>query len=290
VATTAAATKETARSIYPPWISLKTLSMIGMGSIKSLAEQVLRGEQEDIKKNGPPEDGIRKIDVSDDDDVIAVWGEDIADILGKAAARKVADYQPDFAPLSELGRESLGLASWASDDEVLALLERRGVMIQNQLADRLGFVFLGHILAQECNCPKGEHDWVLWSSAMRYMSEVMRTPIIPAAKKVLSPRPVREPGPWEKPLPVDERRDSFEKVASDHGSGFLERCECMGLRLGQPPDMGYKNEKWVLSFDLFRLLGINSDRCKPPMLYNRRHEPIYLRMQARAYDLALAKR
>lgn len=144
----AATTEGTTRPalIEDQWNEISILSILGFGSIPSL---VAKADEAENRLDTIP-GSITPRFFADD--------EDLERILGKAGAQKARDNRPVWGAVLKPDRGKLGLSSYAIDEEVLALCERRGVPVSGDHVDRRSLERLGQLLERERRFPEGEFD------------------------------------------------------------------------------------------------------------------------------------
>ncbi len=255
------------------WVSARTLSMMGLGSILSLTERIERGEQED----GPPEDGVRKVRHVDDD--LCVFSDDLSAILGEELASSARAYQPMFTGLFAKDRDMLGMDRSAIDQDVLDLASRRGVLVRDdQKVDRRGLELLGKLLTREGGMSSNADDVVRMSVADAMgLREIVRTPVFEDPPK---PRPKPRFNPFApKQSEADlEPRHQIERYDPDELT--KKRCRILGIRPTQPT--GFNGSVgWAVGVDCYRLAGIHPHK----IMYNRpQFMDAYQVFLANAYD------
>jgi hypothetical protein len=204
-------------------------------------------------------------------------------------------YEPAWGSISLADASKLGLAGQATVEEAIALCERRGVLVKEGQVDRQAFDLLAKLLAGEKSLARqAVSDFVRWSLALPYIEKAMVSPI-EVTPEPEPPKP-RQPESWESRRYVDRRRQpKRQNVPSDWGSGFVERCQAVGLSYdGVPDNMAYANEKWCRGFELYAILDINVDQAKLFPRDRRYNGPtklsIYSAMQTHVYDNVIGGR
>ena len=185
-------------------MSVKTLAMFGLGSVFALTAKALEGEQAD----GPPADGVRKIDTESPDGVLRIFSDDLEAILGDELASKARAYQPLWTGILRPDRGILGMADHAVDQDVLDLAERRGVLVDGRRVDRHGLELLAKLLPRERKIRSADDDICSLRNVARHLAEIVRTPVS------LDPLPERPKPRWNPFAPRDARGRS-RAAASD---------------------------------------------------------------------------
>jgi hypothetical protein len=276
-----AATKSQTASVIEAetWVSLRTLSMMGLGPVGVFSDVVLATEPEAVGTDVP------EVLADDDGTVRAVRAEAMYTRLGTAMTARARSYQPAWGVIRPEDRSLVGFGDSATPEEIARLCERRGVLVDGEQVDRKGLEFLGRLLAEEKRIGRFlGNDCVKWNLALQHIERVMVSPVEPDPEPPPAAPPVLQP--WEVNPHQDVRRHGRrETVRSDHGSLFVERCKCLGLDWSSVADgMDYARERWARMFELYCVLGVNPDTAR---FTAWQRMPRYHAMQIKAYETVM---
>jgi hypothetical protein len=257
-------TKQSARHALPePWVPISVLSMLGAGSAASL------------------EDKAEKIAMRLEDSPAGACVETrhLKALLPPELVKLARAYQPTWGPILRPDHEALGFEAKADVRDVLALLERRGVMVKDDQADRTAMNRLAQLLERERRFPVNDTDLVMCETVWGKLAEMMHTNVQWEAPPT-PPPPPRVRRPWDDPLREDTRKD-MHRQRYDPDEEPANRCQCMGIRAGDHPNQAFgRGRKYANKFDLYRRLDLVFDR--PADLTYRVKE--YREMMTMAYN------
>jgi hypothetical protein len=233
-------TKQTTRAALPsPWVPLSVLSLIGCGPQAKL------------------EDTAEKIAMRTEHGAAGMCVETrhLSALLPPELVKLARAYQPMWGPILRPDHTLLGFEERVDVADVLALLERRGVMTKDDQVDRSALNLLAKLLEREQQFPRNDADLVLCETVWGKLAEMMHTSAQWEAPPT-PPPPSRVRRPWDDPLREDTRRE-MHRQRYDPDEEPANRCQCMGIRVGDHPNQAFgRGRKYANKFDLYRRMGL----------------------------------
>jgi hypothetical protein len=224
----------------PPWVPISVLSLIGCGPRERL-EELCQGIAL-LTKDSPAG--------------LAVETKHLHALLAPKMVKLALAYQPAYGPVLRPDHEALGFEARADVRDVLGLLVRRGVMVNDEnQADRTALNRLAQLLECEYRFKLNEADLVMCNTVWSRLRETMKTES--SWEKEPTPRqPPRVRKPWDDPLREDTRKD-MHRQRYDPDEQPANRCQCMGIRVCDHPNQAFgRGRKHANKFDLYRRMGL----------------------------------
>jgi hypothetical protein len=231
--------RQTARTALPPWVPISVLSLIGCGPREKLEELC---------------QGIA-LRTEDSPAGLAVETKHLHALLAPKMVKLALAHQPTWGPVLRPDHTLLGFEAKADVRDVLALLERRGVMVRDDQVDRTALNRLAKLLERERAYPVNDVDLVACNTVWGKLADIMFTSAKWEADAPPPPAP-RVRKPWDDPLLSDTRK-YMQRQRYDPDEEAANRCTYMGIRIGGHPNQAFgRGRTFANKFDLYRRLGL----------------------------------